>query len=304
MPVPPDMRSSKELRQRSVDMFLDATPALGASIEQYRAGFEALLANFPPEPGAEITSYDADGVRGLKIVMPESAPGRLVIHFHSGGYVMGSPEGYRNFATRLAREAEATVILPGYRLAPEHPYPAPVDDALKTYHWACKNWDVANIIVSGDSAGGGLMTALLLALRDGDHPMPKRAVAISPLLDLAGEGKSMQSNEASDPLINQSLLVGMGKVYIGEIDPHEHPLASPLWGKHHGLPPFHLTASNSEVMRDDAVRLADSIRRAGGKVSITLPDDMIHVWTIFPFLEEAKTSMKEIGAFIRGGWAA
>jgi acetyl esterase/lipase len=294
--------SARALRRKSVDMFLAATPLAGASIDDYRLGFEKLCRGFGPLPDAVITPFDADGVQGLKVAVPEASPDHLILHFHSGGYVMGSSAGYRNFASRLSRAAKATVIVPDYRLAPEHPYPAAFEDGLRTYRWAIRTWSPSKVVISGDSAGGGLMMAVLLALRDAGDPLPCRAVGVSPLADLAGEGESMIINESTDPLINRALLVGMGKVYIGERDPHQTPNASPLWGRHHGLPPMYLTASNSEVMRDDAVRLAESIRKAGGQVTLALPDNLVHIWTLFPFLDEGQSTVADIGTFIQAGW--
>lgn len=288
------------LRQKSVDMFLANTPPLdGSTIDDFRAGFEALCANFEPVPGVRIEAIDAGGVPALKVTAPGASAQHLVIHFHSGGYVMGSANAYRNFACRLSDVSGATVIVPDYRLAPEYPYPAPVEDAQAVYDWCLKQWDASHIVISGDSAGGGLAMATLMVIRDSRKPMPAGGVAISPLLDLAGEGESCERNLATDPLIFRDMIVGMGKVYIGELDPHENPLASPLWGKHHGLPPLFLTASASEVLCDDSVRFVESVNQAGGIAALSMPDGLIHIWTLFPFLDEAKHSMAEIGAFVR-----
>jgi acetyl esterase/lipase len=156
--------------------------------------------------------------------------------------------------------------------------------------------------MSGDSAGGGLAIATLLALRDAGTPLPAGAFAISPLLDLAGEGDSMSLNAGRDPLIDRKMVVDMGKVYIGDIDPHEHPHASPLWGRHHDLPPLLLLASTSEVLRDDAVRLQASVAKAGGRATLSLAEEMVHVWTLFPFLSQTTRSMEMIGSFVRERW--
>jgi acetyl esterase/lipase len=212
---------------------------------------------------------------------------------------MGSSNAYRNFAYRLSRVTGATIIVPDYRLAPEHLYPAAIDDAVTTYRWCRKFWDAAKIVISGDSAGGGLVIATLIALRDAGVALPAGAIGISPLLDLAGEGESIQSNKTTDPLIDGNMVVEIGKVYIGNLDPHKTPLASPLWGQHHNLPPLLLLVSASEVIRDDSVRLAASVRKAGGNATLYLPDGMVHIWTLFPFLGETTRSMELIGSFAR-----
>jgi epsilon-lactone hydrolase len=291
--------SEQQLKKRSVELFLAATPPLGSPITDYRAGFEGLCRNFDVPRDAKIEAVDADGVPALKVAVAGASPAHLVIHFHSGGYIMGSASAYRSFACRLSRATGATVVVPDYRLAPEHAYPAAIDDAVTAYRWCRKSWDAAHTVISGDSAGGGLAIAVLLASRDTGIALPAGAVAISPLLDLSGEGDSIASNKNTDPLIDGTMVVEIGKVYIGAIDPHQHPLASPLWGRHHDLPPMLLMASASEVLRDDAVRLVASVRKAGGQATLYLPDDMVHIWTLFPFLNESTRSMNLIGSFAR-----
>lgn len=288
-----------EALAKAVGLFTAATPPVGAPIADWRAGFERLCATFEVPPDAEIVPLDACGVHALRITAPDAQADRLILHFHSGGYVMGSSSAYRNFAYRLSTASGATVIVPDYRLAPEHPYPAAVEDAVAAYHWCRRQWSPTNMIISGDSAGGGLAMAALLALRDAGVPLPAAGMAISPLLDLAGEGASMQSNATSDPLIDRKMVVEMGKVYIGDIDPHQHPLASPLWGEHHGLPPLLLLASASEVLKDDVVRFAASVNHCGGNATVSLSDGMVHIWTLFPFLTEASHSMRLLGQFAR-----
>jgi epsilon-lactone hydrolase len=287
------------MHDKAVALFKETIPGVDAPISDWRSLFDKMLTSFPIPAAAVIEKLEAGGVPCLKVAMPGASKDKLVIHFHSGGYVMGSAHGYREFGCRLSAATGATVILPDYRLAPDHLYPAAADDGLAVYRWCVAQWKPKDIIVSGDSAGGGLCIATLMSIRDAGETLPVGGIAISPLLDLAGEGNSCTTNAAVDPLIDQNMIVSMGKVYIGEIDPHDHPRASPLWGKHHGLPPLFLTVSNSEVLRDDVVRLAQSVMAAGGSVQTSYPEGMIHVWTIFPFLEEAAASLAEIGVFAK-----
>ena len=280
-------------------MFKTATPPLDAPITAWREGFEKLCGSFEIPENTVIEAVQANGIASLTVRAPGAAEDRAVLHFHSGGYVMGSPTGYRNFAARISAVSGATILLPDYRLAPEHPYPAAVEDAAAAYGWALDRWGMQNLALSGDSAGGGLCIATLLKARDTDIALPCCAAAISPLLDLAAEGHSASENHGFDPLIDRDLVVGMGRVYLAGCDPHETPLASPLWGRHHGLPPLYLTASASEVLRDDATRLAESVRAAGGRAELVLADGMVHVWTLFPFLPQAEKSLAEYGAFLR-----
>jgi monoterpene epsilon-lactone hydrolase len=286
--------------ERAVTMFVAATPAVGASIAQWRAGFDELCATFAIPGDAVVEEIVMNGVPGKRITAPGADPTRLVIHFHSGGYVQGSSTGYQNFAYRLSQVGNATVVVPDFRLAPEYLYPAPIEDAHSVYTWALESWSPSRIVISGDSAGGGLAMAALLHLRDHGLPMPAAGVGVSPLLDLAGEGESTATNSESDPLIDRIMIVEMGKVYIGDdIDPHQEPYCSPVWGEKHDLPPLLLLASTTEVLRDDSARFAAGVNAAGGSARLVLAPGMIHIWTLFPFLDQAAASMDTIGEFIR-----
>lgn len=291
----------QQAKARSVALFREATPlANDAPISEWRAGFEAMAAKFPLPDDLVIEPLVVGNVPCIRVTAPGAAADRIIAHFHSGGYVMGSANAYREFAGRLSRATGAPVLLPDYRLAPEHLYPAAIDDAMAVYRALLVEHDAAQIILCGDSAGGGLCMATLLGIRDQGLPNPAGGIGICALLDLAGEGDS--ADIASDPLIGRDLIVGMGKVYIGEIDPHDHPLASPLWGQHGGLPPIYLTVSASEALRDDATRMARSIAAAGGSVKLTLIEGQVHIWTFFPFLDASVKTLQEIGAFARSLW--
>ncbi len=292
-----------EARARVIAMFREATPeAVDAPIEVYRKGFEDMADKIPLPDNLVIDHLEIDEVPCIKVSAPGASAERLVVHFHSGGYVMGSARAYREFGGRLSAATKAPVILPDYRLAPEHPYPAALEDGLKVYKWCIANHRPEKFLLSGDSAGGGLCMATLMNARDLGLPLPCGALGIAPLLDLAGEGNS--ANIDTDPLIARDLIVGMGKVYIGDIDPHEEPSASPLWGDHAGLPPIMLLASSTEALRDDAVRMAVSIAEAKGKVRLSLHDDLVHIWTFFPFLEATREAMDEIANFAEARFSA
>jgi len=293
------MADTQENLDRVVTMFVAATPPVGAPIADWRAGFEAMARAFTLPGDAIVKDVETNGVPGKIISAPGVSEDRLVIHFHSGGYVQGSSQAYREFAYRVSAASDAAVLVPDYRLAPEHLYPAPVEDARAVYDWALAEFGADKIVISGDSAGGGLAMALLLSIRDNGLPTPAAGIGISPLLDLAGESASMQTNAGTDPLIDQNMVVEMGKVYIGDIDPHEHPYCSPVYGDKQDLPPLLLMASNTEVLRDDVNRFADGVRAAGGQVETDFPDRMTHIWTFFPFLEQAAASIARIGDFAR-----
>lgn len=288
--------SDEAAKAEVLAMFRAATPeATDAPIEQWRVGFEAMAAKISLPSAVAIEALECGGVPCLKVTAPGARSDRLVVHYHSGGYVMGSANAYREFAGRLSKATNAPVILPDYRLAPENPYPAAAEDGLAVYEWALAQTGADNLLLSGDSAGGGLCMATLMNARDRGLALPVGGIGIGPLLDLAGEGGS--ANIETDPLIARELIVGMGAVYIGERDPHDHPLASPLWGQHHGLPPILLMASSTEALRDDSVRMATSIAEAKGRVRLSLYDDQIHIFPFFPMLQAAGEAMNEIADF-------
>jgi len=292
--------TEQDLLQKAVDMFVAATPPVGAPISAWRDGFEAMCATFEVPDDAVVEEVVLGGVPGRRVSAPGAATdGRVIVHFHSGGYVMGSSQAYRNFAYRLSAATGVPVVVPDYRLAPEHPFPAPVEDAVAVYRAVLDDVAPADIVISGDSAGGGLAMALLLAIKEEGLPQPVAGFAISPLLDLAGTGESYDTNDGVDPLIDRTMAVEMGKVYIGDLEPSATPLASALYGDHAGLPPLLLLASNSEVLRDDAARLAASVREQGGHATLLTPEGMVHIWTLFPFLSQAAASVADIGAFVR-----
>lgn len=290
-----------DLLARAVAMFVEATPPVDAPISDWRDGFESMCAAFEVPADADVHEVELGGVAGRRVAAPGATDdGRVVLHFHSGGYVMGSSQAYRNFAYRVSAAAGVPVIVPDYRLAPEHPFPAPVDDALACYRALLDEVHPEDVVVSGDSAGGGLAMALLLAIKDAGLPMPAAAFAISPLLDLAGTGESQATNDGIDPLIDRTMVVEMGKVYIGDLDPSQNPLASALYGDLSGLPPLLLMASATEVLRDDAVRFAAKTVEQGGQAEVVTPDGMVHIWTLFPFLPQADQSVAALGQFVRG----
>lgn len=288
-----------EKLEEVMKLFVSATPPVGAPIDAWRTGFEAMAETFPVPEDAQIEEVDSDGVPGKIVIAPGASRAKLIIHFHSGGYVYGSSTAYREFAYRLSAVSGAAVLVPDYRLAPENMYPAAAEDGLRVYRWALKSWQPGEIVISGDSAGGGLAMSTLLQIRDGGLPAPAAGLGISPLLDLAGEGESQITNHGIDPLINRDMTVDMGKVYIGDIDPHEHPYCSPVWGEKHDLPPILLTVSDTEVLRDDSVRFVDGVNAAGGDARAELAAGMVHIWTFFPMLEQATKTMDMIGAFLR-----
>jgi monoterpene epsilon-lactone hydrolase len=294
--------ATPEQLERIVVMWKDSVPlAPEATPLDWRREFEALCAKFPLPDDIEVEEVDAGGVPALRVSAPGVSSDRTLIHFHSGGYVMGSPTGYREFGYRLSRAADAPVLLPDYRLAPEHIYPAALEDALTVYRWAATQEDPSRIVTSGDSAGGGLNIATLVALRDAGDTLPAAAVTISPLTDLAAEGESYANFPEKDPVINQKLAIGMGMVYMGEgRAAKDTPLASPLYADLQGLPPFFVVAGDWEAIHSDSSRFVDKVKAAGGEAEFLVGEGLLHIYPLFAsIIEEGQQAIDQIGKFVQ-----
>jgi phosphinothricin tripeptide acetyl hydrolase len=231
---------------------------------------------------------------------PSAVPDRVVLYLHGGGYVIGSPRSHRHLAAAIASAAGTSALLLDYRLAPEHPYPAAVDDATAAYRWLLDQAIAPErIVIAGDSAGGGLTVATLLALREARVPLPAGGVCISPWVDLTCGGASYATKADADPIVRRAGVEQMAQAYLGATPPRT-PLASPLFADLRGLPPLLIHVGSDEVLLDDAVQLAERARAAGVDASIEVYPRMIHVWHWFlPMLDEAQTAVDAIGRFVR-----
>jgi monoterpene epsilon-lactone hydrolase len=291
---------SQQQLQTLIQM-LKARPIVGSpTVQEMRAGFEQMAATMPVAPDVKCEKVDANGVKAEFVTAPGADPGRAVLYLHGGGYVIGSINTHRALAANLSRAAKARVLLIDYRLAPEHPHPAAVEDSVAAYRWMLAQGLKPNrIAVAGDSAGGGLTVAALVAIRDAKLPLPAAAVPISPWVDLEGIGESMTSKAQADPIVQKAGLLEMAKAYLGGKDPRT-PLAAPLYANLSGLPPLLIQVGTAETLLDDAGRLAERARKAGVNVTYEPWENMIHVWHMFaPMLEEGQQAMDRAGEFIR-----
>lgn len=271
-----------------------------APVEQTRAGFEQMAVMLPVEPDVKCEKVDANGVKAEFVSAPGADPNRAILYLHGGGYVIGSINTHRSLAGRLSRAAKARVLLIDYRLAPENPHPAAVEDAVAAYRWMlAQGLKPSRIAVAGDSAGGGLTVATLVAIRDAKLPMPAAGVPMSPWVDMEAIGESMTTKAAADPIVQKKGLLEMAKAYLGGKDPRT-PLAAPLYANLSGLPPLLIQVGTAETLLDDAGRLAERARKAGVSVTYEPWENMIHVWQIFaPMLDEGKQAIERIGEFVR-----
>ncbi len=230
----------------------------------------------------------------------QTAKERAILYFHGGGYVIGSPQGHRPHVAKVVQGSGIPALVFDYRLAPEHPFPAALDDAVAAWRWLlAQNIAPERIAFMGDSAGGGLCLAALLALREQGLPLPAGAVALSPWTDLTCSGESLKSNEKVDPLTWRESWTVFSDYYLAGQDA-KNPLISPLFGDLTGLPPLLLFAGNDELLRDDATRFAEKAQQAGVDVTLRVAEGMFHCYPVCaPMFPEATAAMKELTEFIR-----
>jgi acetyl esterase/lipase len=265
-----------------------------------RSSAETIANVFPVASDVQVEPVDIDGIAAEWLSAPGADPERVMLYLHGGGYVICSVNTHRDLASRLSRAAAARVLIIDYRLAPEHPHPAAVDDAVNAYRWLLgRGIDPTRTTIAGDSAGGGLTVAALLALRDQQERLPAAAVCLSPWVDLEATGESMVTKADVDPMVKPEILRKMAAHYLGGLDPRT-PLAAPLHADLSGLPPLLIQVGTAETLLDDATRLAAKAREAGGDVTLEPWEDMVHVWHIFaPLLPEGQRAIERIGEFVR-----
>ena len=274
--------------------------ATDASFADQRAGFDEIASTFPVAEDVRCEAVDAGGVPAEWISTPGASNENVIYYLHGGGYCIGSISTHRELVSRLSRAAGARALSIDYRLAPEHPFPAAVEDATAGYRWLLSTGvDPARVVIAGDSAGGGLTVATLVALRDAGDPLPAAAVCLSPWVDMEGIGESMKTKAEADPIIQAEDLLKFAKAYLGDADPRT-PLAAPLYADLTGLPPLLIQVGTAEVLLDDATRLAERARAAGVDVTLEPWEDMIHIWQFFAaMLPEGQQAIDRVGEFMR-----
>ncbi|MBZ9646900.1 alpha/beta hydrolase [Sphingobium sp. 3R8] len=271
------------------------------TISELRTRFEMLAANFfKPANGAEHVPTQIAGLVAEWIYPQGCDRTSVVLFLHGGGYGIGSIDTHRGIAGNIAVSAGVAGLVIEYRLAPEHTYPAAIDDAISAYSaLLAKGFASDRIVVAGDSAGGGMALSLLMAARDRALPLPAGAVCLSPLTDLTHSGESVTSRASRDPFVSESGSRAYAHRYLGSSgDPHD-PLASPLFGNFAGLPPILLLVGSEEVLHDDSTRVAAKLKAHGNTGAFEIWPDMIHVWPMFyEHYPEAKKAIARIGDFV------
>lgn len=282
-----------------VDLLRSMPTVDGGDVLAMRRNMDALVAGAALPEGASFTVVDANGARAEWTVADGARDDVAIVYLHGGGYVMGSLDTHRNLCARLSRTARARVLSVDYRLGPEHPFPAAVDDAVAAVRFV-RAGGVApgRTVVAGDSAGGGLTIATLLALRDAGDPAPAAGLCISPWTDLALTGDSMTTKAADDPMVRGADLRLMADAYLAGRDP-QTPLASPLYADLSGLPALLVQVGSAEILLDDARRVVERAQAAGVDAHLRVWDDMVHVWHAFAdILPEGRAAVDEMAGFL------
>lgn len=269
------------------------------TVEQMRERIGGLERFLPTPPDAKLRPVNADGVACEWVAAPGALPDRAILYLHGGGYAIGSIGTHRTLGYNLSQAARAQVLMVDYRLAPEHPFPAALDDAVTAWRWLLKQGGKAGrSAIAGDSAGGGLAVATMLKLREFGEPLPACAFLSSPWTDLAGAGASVEKNAAVDPTVKGRFLTWFSDLYMKGADPRT-PYASPLYADLKGLPPMLIHVGSVEILLDDSTRLAERARAAGVEVECEVWPDMLHVWHLFaPMLSEGREAVAKAGVFI------
>jgi epsilon-lactone hydrolase len=269
-------------------------------LAQWRAAFAPAGRLHPVPDDVLVSEVNAGGVPAHWLAAPGAAPGRVLLFLHGGGFELGSLRSDGELAARLGRASGMRVLFPEYRLAPEHPFPAAVDDVLAAWRWlrASQGVSAESIAVAGDSAGGGLAAALLVAARDAGEALPAAAVLMSPTVDLTSSGASMTERAGQDPFSTPAMLAQFAAGYLAGADP-KSPLASPLFAPLAGLPPLLIQVGTADLLLSDSERLAAAAADAGVDVTLEVGEGLPHVYQILLGTPEAAEATERIGKFLR-----
>ena len=269
-------------------------------VEKARLETEDLAAKFRTKIEFTSTPVNINTVPGEWVSPPGAMTGRVILYFHGGSYNSGSINSHRDLVANIANSANARALIIDYRLAPENPFPAAVEDALAAYQWLLSNGNRPDqIIVAGDSCGGGLALSLLVSLRDASEPLPAAAVCLSPWTDLTCTGESWGTNARADIMLDPGGIKESARVYLDGADPRT-PLASPLFADLKDLPPTLIQVGSDELILSDSTRFAEQAQAAGVDVTLEVWDGMQHEWHfVANYLPESRQAIDRIGEFIK-----
>ncbi|WP_053363151.1 alpha/beta hydrolase [Bacillus sp. FJAT-27251] len=270
-------------------------------IDERRRKMDALAMRFSKLPkNIEVEQTEIEGLYAEWITDNKAAANKVILYLHGGAYGYCSANTHRSLAARIMQEAGVRVLLPEYRLAPEQPYPAALEDALCIYRWLLRQgYEPGNIFFAGDSAGGGLSVAAALYLRDHEEPLPAAVICLSPWVDLTSGGESYTKNQNIDPYLNADGARATALAYAGG-EKLDHPYISPVFADFIGFPPLFIQVGSIEILLSDAEQLAEKALKAGVQVDIKVWKGMWHVWQASGRLRESKQAIREIGKYVKG----
>lgn len=285
--------------QKAHGLFKGNLPSYSASVEEIREHIEAIFAQLPVANDLITEDVDIDGMKAEWQIVPESKENRVLLYLHGGGFMYGSIATHRGESSELGRAAKARTLSINYRLAPEHPFPAQIDDAMKAYSWLLdQGYRAKDIIIAGDSAGGNLTAALLMSIRDTKTPLPAGGVMISPWIDLGQNGETYITKESVDPVNTKEAIKQLADNYLNGVSPTV-PYASPIYGDLRGLPPIYVMVGEAEIMLSESLTFVTQAALAGVDIRFSSWPTMIHNWLCcHSFLEEAKDGLISAGTFM------
>ncbi len=298
--------ASKEAQEYLAQVRAYQEAAIGSAtavptLEDMRAGADAVMETVGTMPdGVAIEEANVGGLSGLWFRPNGAAKDSVIVYFHGGGYVLQSANTHRKLTAHLSVQSKCNVLSVNYRLAPEHPHPAAISDAMAAYKWLLANgYAASKIAISGDSAGGGLSLALLLAAKRDGVPQPAGAVVFSPWVDLVGLGESMDTKAGVDLMVNRHALGLMASMFLAGASP-EDPLAAPLYGDFSGVAPLYIQVGGDETLLDDSTRIATKASHVGVSVRLDVFPEMQHVFqAAVGMIPEATDAVVKAGLWLR-----
>lgn len=269
------------------------------TLDELRNAYDKMLAAHPTPEGVTVHEVDMGGVPGIVVTPDVVTDNRTLLYIHGGAYIVGSPAGYHGLAGNFATRLNARVFLPHYRLAPEHPFPTPIDDTVAAYRWLLdQGQDTERLMVAGDSAGGAMTVTVMTKARSLGLPLPAAGVALSPWANLEHTGASMTNREGLDPLNSKPVLDLLARTFLGGALPN-NPDASPVFADVRGLPPILIAIGENELMLSDAIRLAGHLAENRVRVSLEVWPEMFHVWHMYQaLLPEGSKALDDAARFL------
>jgi monoterpene epsilon-lactone hydrolase len=298
-PVP--MSWQARFLRETTSWYLGLVDVQDVDVQSTRKRLDFFAGMVPIASGVHVRKDTIAGLHSEWLTPDGSPDDKLLLYWHGGAYVMGSCASHRPCVSHIAREAGIRALVPEYRLAPEYPFPAAVEDSVRLYRALLEQgYEAKNIAIAGDSAGGGLCVAMLLSLRDQGVELPAAAGLLSPWLDLSGQGESMTTRVGQDPWFNPEDLPHVTAYYCSDSELTD-PLVSPVFAQAAGLPPTLIQVGDDELLLSDSERLAENMRASGGAIEIDVWPGMWHVWQMFiGLMPESRDAVVKLGNFIKG----